>query len=162
METETKIVWPSPEVLEEMSHAELAELLAKHGVTEDDLKSPDLNSKDKRRAKVRELMGKAGGTLPPLEIDPIDTGAIEDNRPEGNRSDDLDRGYEPPPRKTFREAISEEVRAAHARGDHGAHAALHNFEIAVGDFRRAAERLVRELPEGSELGDLARHIVEDL
>lgn len=249
-----KITWPTAEELDAMSHADLAELLVKHGVTEDELKGADLNSKDKRRAKVRELMAAgensdkpnlaelakdaktivfrtemidgarvsyalepwpthtifarefllndeataglmtvheagvdieiASGKAVYCELGEVEDGrilyelqdgstyvdpplsqidAIEDRLNGGEEQlDHIDTGRTEPTRHTFRQAIADEVRAAHARGDHSAHAALHNFEIAVGDFRRAAERVVNELPEDSELRDLARHIVEDL
>lgn len=65
-------------------------------------------------------------------------------------------------RKTFGEVLTGETRAAFARGDMSAHAAIHNFEIAAGDFKRAAQALAPTLPEDSDLRSGLESIISDL
>jgi hypothetical protein len=66
------------------------------------------------------------------------------------------------PRKTFGQVVAAEVRAAHLRNDAAGHAALHNFDIALGDFKRAAQQVLPSLPKESELAQIIESIVADL
>lgn len=66
------------------------------------------------------------------------------------------------PRKTFGQVLSAETAAAFKSGDMTLHASIHNFEIAAGDFKRAAVQLEKTLPAESELGDVLRSIISDL
>lgn len=56
--------------------------------------------------------------------------------------------------------LATEVKAAHARGDHSLHAALHNFEAALADFRRAAAALETVIDTATPIGAFARAVRE--
>lgn len=165
---DTKPQIPADEILEAMGHEDLGKLLVAHGVTEDELKTPELNSKDKRRAAFRAMAGEAKTPDPAAKDEqpvsdpsPLPQGDPGDETQDVAETIDTAVTEEPrEPRPSFREHIAAAAREAHKKGDHARHAALHNFEMAAGDFHRAAKTLLPALDPTEGLADHIRGITE--
>lgn len=146
---------PADDVLAALGDTELLQLLEDNGIETAGISD--------REATTAALQAKRDAAVSQAEAEPepepeslsleqaamvIDTRAEDEPLPE--------------PRKTFAHVLTSETAAAFKSKDMELHAALHNFEIATGDFKRAAQAVIIKLPSESSIRVVLAAIISDL
>lgn len=118
-----------------------------------------MGKKPETDAPVTEEVKDETATVAEQVEQPVETIDTKADEPEGAVAEQFEVLA---PRKTLSQLIRDEAKAAQAAGNATLHADLHNFDIALGDFKRAALRVEGSVDPASHLGDFLSALRTDI